>query len=280
MSDVETRVCLAFRHHLDQVGAPALDLQRLGRARRTRAFILAGVFVGAMTLLLGAVAMSSRFLGNEEIRRTPVGENTTSSEVSIVCTDDGTTVLTPTVHPSNEGIRIRIDNRTTKREFFMIALDGSGNEGGTIKPNGITELSSYAPPGTWAIACFEDEASIRYYDSSDPAYEPFTIKDDQGIWTPKDLACDDPARSEIDTDAPTDRKLNIDRAVRRYVAGLQDGDLLERPGYPDQQLMWETRIVVRNGERIASVHILPSDTWRIWLDSCPDNDLRLSGRNN
>lgn len=276
MKDLEARLAATFHRELDGVETPQLDPVRLGRARRKGWLLAATASVAVLALVSGAVALTARTIDGADVRPAPA-DRPPSDEVVVRCTAEGTTVTTPEVLPSENGIEIRVENETDKREIYMLSTEGSGNELGSIAAHGVTRFPSYAPPRTWAIGCFDGSASIPYDDPTHPDYDTFEVIDSRGIWTPRELECEQQKFLTMESRIETGTEPDLEVLAREHVTGLRPDDELARPGYPREQLMWETRVVMREGKVVASIGFLGSPA-RLLVDACDDSGIRLSKR--
>lgn len=186
------------------------------------------------------------------------------------CTEDGTRVDSSVVRPMPDGVHIRFVNETDDRGFHLRSVDDAAqNEGGRLRPNDVTELTTSAPPGETLIGCFESPSDPPFFDTEGQDYARLTIVDPEGLWVNPELACGRGwKRSRIRTDVK--EQVDPEQVAHDEVPGLRDGDVIRRPGYPGTEWHLDTHVVVRDGENVAFlVFGRRGGRWEIGIHACP-----------
>lgn len=212
-----------------------------------------------------------------DVRETPSEDAPTVAE--IVCGQDGAVALTPEVQPRRDGIHLRIYNYGGDRgEFYLVGADG-GNEIGDLPADDVrTNVSTFGPGGL-QVGCTGYAGSFSYDGPGSERHARITIVDPYDLWTEPDLECGDGRkRPKIPTgrpvpDSPGSRE-PFEALIRRFLPGVEDDDVVERPLYPESEFKIETRTVVRNGRRIARVYFFSDDSvWTLSPYVCPDSGI-------
>lgn len=191
----------------------------------------------------------------------------------IVCTEAGAVVLTPRVRAREDGIHLRFHNPWRVPKAFNLLAEDGGNEGGRLRYGRDGNVSTFAP-GLLYVACL-DRLNDAVYDTRDESYASFTIVDPDGLWTDPTLECGEGRRRRvIVTDerlpANPDRLPDMEALIREHVPGVVSSDVLERPLYPESMFIFETRTVVRDGRRIATLMLVREEPyWAILPRACP-----------
>jgi hypothetical protein len=193
----------------------------------------------------------------------------------IVCGPEGAVALTPEIRPQRDGIHLEIHNHGGDRgEFYLVDPHG-GNEIGGLPEDGVRENVSSFGPGPLQIGCAGYAGGFSYDGTGSERHARLTIVDPEGLWTEPELECGDGRRRRT---IPTDRLATegpgvqppVERLIREFVPGIEPGDVIERPRYPDSQFKIETRTLVRDGRRIARLYLSRGGgVWSVMPYVCP-----------
>ncbi|MGH2556623.1 MAG: hypothetical protein ACRDHO_13020 [Actinomycetota bacterium] len=235
------------------------------------------VIVGAAVVPLGLLTR----LGQDGRPAADSGASVTGilpDVARVVCDDDGTHVLTSEVRPKRDGVHFQINNRTEERMSIRTGHTGGGF--GTGAEPGLSELKGPGPSGGWPVP--PGSVTVRCFrlleDHGDKSGQvPFEVIDEEGIYVPAELDC-------RGGDAVTGSGLIVEGArgetgdpvelTRAHFDGRQNGDVVERAGYPDQS--GAVVRVARDGRTIATAEWI-DDGHGGWLLStssrCQDSGL-------
>jgi hypothetical protein len=182
-------------------------------------------------------------------------------------------VLTPRVQPRRDGIHLRFYTPSDRWNAFQLVNDDGDNEGGRFRGYRFENLSTF-PPGPLYVGCFESLYDAPLY-PREPAYSKLTIVDPFGLWTEPEPDCPVPdKRPMIVPGNPSDPEPDYEALMREHASGLEPGDVFERPMYPESEFIFETRTVVRDGRRVASLTFSPrAGSWVITVWACPGSGI-------
>ena len=184
----------------------------------------------------------------------------------VVCDGATTTVATAQIRPQRDGIHLRLENRSEKRLSYSVESKRGGGQGAVLPPNG-TEVVVSLPPGQLSVACFDPASSN---DPSEQKRAELAVSDPQGLWTPSVLSstCSMGVATTSDYAAGAEgERLPPVEIARRFLEErgvLQDDDIVEAAGYPDQD--GAVVRLARDGETLAVLEFV-SDGNGGWLPS-------------
>lgn len=276
MDEIKNHLRATLEEHLGPVEPAPLDPARLGKAARRRTLIGVTAVIASVALIVAGVIIVPRTLERRSTETSAASNDEHLPTVGIVrCTDEGTVVDTPEIRATTDGVRLRILNESDARFFELRSTVSGENEGGGLDADGVTELQTSASPETHVIGCFRtQDVEVDAGETTHPAFSELTIVDPEGVWNPVELACGDNfEQSRSRTDVPVENE-NYDEIAREHVTGINDDDQLERPRYPGSELIFETRTVIREGERLARVMFAGGDgEWELLVHACRDSGI-------
>lgn len=176
------------------------------------------------------------------------------STARVVCTDNGTHVLTPEVEAQPDGVHLVIHNRTGVDSGYSVKLpNGSGM--GDNAPAGKSEHIEPLPPGTIQIGC---DKSLRNGNPEEPDYASLEIIDKSGVYEPVELEC--PSGEAVSSSGgllspdsePGRDETPVEQTREFFSDQLKPGDTVELAGYPERKRHKTVR-VVRDGTVLAVV---------------------------
>jgi hypothetical protein len=187
------------------------------------------------------------------------------------CDGDATELVTPFVRPQRDGVHVRLVNEGSREVAYFLNAAGGGGSGG---PPGAHEQVYLIPPGRATLACWD---STGPQDPSEIPHEHhLTVIDPEGLFVGTELTgCPDGERFGYVADFAPDAKgepgdpVDVARAALRENHGLQEADIVERAGYPDEG---NVRVrMVRNGEVVVLLTLFaaPAGGWLVsGADGC------------
>lgn len=205
----------------------------------------------------------------------PVDRGEPPAVAEIVCGPRGAVALTPEIQPQRDGIHLEIYNYGGDRgEFYFVAPDG-GNEIGNLPADDVHRNVSSFGPGPLQVGCTDYADSFSFDGTGSERHARLTIVDPHDLWTEPDLECGDGRRRrKVVTDRPATEPPGVqppaETLIREFVSGVEPGDVIERPRYPESMFKLETRTLVRDGRRIARLYLTPEDgVWNVLPYVCP-----------
>jgi hypothetical protein len=174
-----------------------------------------------------------------------------------VCDADGTHVLTPEVRPRRDGVHFEVDNRLGVNASFSerAAGGGSGNGAppGISRPEGDGTNGGWSiPPGDAEVRCLRTSA-----DGGSPGWQPITVVDPAGLYTPDIPSCTDGRSTGGYFDYLTNASGIMGDPVdiaRAHFKGVRSTDLAHGSGYPGQASPHVS--IVRDGRVIATAEMI------------------------
>jgi len=191
-----------------------------------------------------------------------------SDELRVRCTEGGVEVTTPVVETQVGGVAVSVSNPASAKLLEFHSTDAEdGSAFGGDASDGASYLR-WIEPGRTLVACLETVGQSY----SDVLTQEFEVIDPGQHWIEPGLDCDTP---EVDApvsggfeDVPDDRLFD---ELPTVISGLQPTDRFRGAGYEGTAWkLWRYwGIVIRNGERIASVKLGYADD--LTIESCvPD----------
>jgi hypothetical protein len=198
----------------------------------------------------------------------------------VTCGARGTRTTTPVVRARPDGIHVVFHNRAGFREYFFPTPPSSPSadlgHGGPLR-RGATKALTSNGPGEFLVGCFRNAQDEG--DPGDPRYVRIVAVDPQHLFTPEILDCH-PGKRGIYRRVGSTANLE---AIVRTIPGVDGGDEVLRPGYPDEPFMVEARVVIRDGRVVARITLfgqgwLPPPPggnveWKLWVDPCPESGI-------
>lgn len=190
----------------------------------------------------------------------------------VVCDARRTTVLTPVVRASSEGLRVSVEasDDVAELEFHRVAWEHGMGVGGPVGDGSVP-----IEPGAVLVACLPGHRS-SYWDVESGTFQ---LVDPDGLWLTSGVDCEETSGAEGRLPM-SDRWLPfpelIDR-LERAIGGMAPDDVLRPDGYPDvhgsKLYLWEG-LVVREESRIAVVNV----GWdgKIQLEACSGSGITLT----
>ncbi len=187
----------------------------------------------------------------------------------VVCDARQTTVLTPVVRASSEGLRVSVEPLDDVAElvFHRVAW-----EHGTVVGGPVGDGSVPIEPGVALVACLSRPRSSYW----DVEFGTFHLVDPHRLWLTSGVDCEKTSTAEGQL-AVSDRWLPFPELVdrlERAIGGMAPGDVLRPDGYPDvhgsKLYRWEG-LVVREGFRLAVVNV----DWdgEMQLEACTESGI-------
>lgn len=244
-----------------------------------RALIVLLVIVGAgagLILWREAKKPSKRQVGDSEASAPPVA--------LIRCGDQRTVALTRTVRPQADGIHLVIQNSSDDHAFYLSSPEDGSNQGGFLDDDPTTAVLTSMPPGDLSITCHKRGQHPASNEEVDPEAH-IEIVDPEDLWTSPVLECGEgeqvgafrAGRTGPDTRrSPAGEPIPRDPAqvMRRTVPGVKESDVLVRPGYPQTGWHGEPRLVLRDGQALASLTVWQANEhWEVVVWRCPGSDI-------
>jgi len=214
------------------------------------------VVIGFVVIAVG-VALATVALG---------GRGDLAGEGRVVCAKEGARAATPAVAAQVDGLHLRIVNVGRDRRYEVASRDvpGSGVTTGVLPADGVVHLQLALAPGQVEFSCLRagtGERLVALFELEDPA----------DLWTPERLACAEPDSGVFETDYAVEP---FEDTARRALPGLQDADVLVKPGYPDTRWHGELHVVIRDERTVGRVaRVLNHGTWNLAVDACPGTGL-------
>lgn len=185
----------------------------------------------------------------------PVDAQEAVDVARIVCTDQGTRVLTPLVRVQPDGVHVFLDDRVGAGGVDIYpsvlpdAVFGGDISDGTQRPLEV-------PPGEAMIACTDEEPKAG--STLDDA-QPITFLDPEGLWKSDILACGYgqrafPDRRDLSAYARGNPiEGDLEEVLRRAIPGIRPTDEVGPAGYPDGDRRARQWRVERDGEVMALI---------------------------
>jgi hypothetical protein len=203
--------------------------------------------------------------------------------LEIVCSRAGAVALTPQAQPRRDGVRLRIYNQGGAWRGFEVSSADGRFGGGGLRRDVVFDKTWTIDPGPHGIRCLRNPRA-DVYDPEDGAFAQFTIVDPYDLWNDPELECvEGEPRREITTASPAgdSRELpDFDGLIRAHVPGVEPGDVLERPRYPESAVKLEPRTLIRDGRKIATLYLGidkvpggPGHVWSILPRVCPGSGI-------
>jgi hypothetical protein len=218
------------------------------------------------------IVATAAVIGTSACEETPELEAQAPRVAQISCDGGGAKALTPRVQPQQDGIHIRVENKSDARQFYIrTASDEGQNHGGRLRKGETEDIRTTMPPGEIWIGCVESSGDILYSDPSEE-FAAVTVVDPDGLWITPNLDCEEEDGGRfVDGEvtgvaaAPED----VGAVIRSEVPGVEPDDELVKPGYPGTQWHGELRHVIRNGEAVASVNVHQQRSrWEVSVRRC------------
>jgi hypothetical protein len=175
----------------------------------------------------------------------------------IVCTEDGTQVLTPRVEAQPDGVHFVIDNRLESNPGFSARYRDGGTGGNT--PVGESEHVGLFPPGTVEIGCHEPLPGGGF---GEPGYRGLEVIDKDDSYKSTRLECASREGvsgasvfgSSSQAGELTGKKESpVELTRSRFSERLGEDHVVELAGYPEARGERTAR-VVRDGRVVATAH--------------------------
>lgn len=180
---------------------------------------------------------------------------------------------TTTVRARRDGVHIVLENESSGRTFFVREVGGERNEGGRIEPGERDEIVTTMPPGAVVVGCFQSTSEGFSAPRSDQRFARIRIVDPARLSVAAELECEE-VLERFGVNIGKASSVDDFGALARRVPGVDQGDDLQRPGYPETGLHFEQRIVVRDGRRIARLTFLERrGKQRVSVDACPGSGI-------
>lgn len=203
--------------------------------------------------------------------------------LEIVCSEDGAVALTPQAQPRRDGVRLRIYNQGGAWRGFEVSSADGRFGGGGLRRDRVFDKTWTIDPGPHGIRCLRNPRA-DVYDPEDGSFAQFTIVDPYDLWNDPELECvEGNSRREVTTTAPVPDSRDLpdfDALIRDHVPGVQPGDVLERPFYPESGVKLEPRTLIRDGRKIATFYLGidkvrggPGHVWSILPRVCPGSGI-------
>ena len=191
--------------------------------------------------------------------------------LEIVCSQDGAVAMTPQAQPRLDGVRLRIYNQGGAWRGFEVSSPDGRFGGGGLRRDRIFDKTWTIDPGPHGIRCLRGPRA-HVYDPAHPDFAQFTIVDPYDLWNDPALECGEGAqrrRIRTATRVPDPWRLpDFDQLIRDHVPGVEPGDVLERPRYPESEFKLETRTLIREGRKIATWYLgtarVPGSRDHVW----------------
>jgi hypothetical protein len=214
------------------------------------------VVIGFVVIAVGAVLATVALGGRGDLAG--VGR--------VVCAKEGARVVTPAVAAQVDGLHLQVVNVGKDRRYEVSSrgVPGSGPITGVLPADGVVDLQLALAPGEVEFACLRagtGERLVALFELQDPAE----------LWTPDRLACAEPDSGVFETDYAVEP---FEKTARRALPGIQDADVLAKPGYPDTRWHGELHVVIRGERTVGRVaRVLNHGTWNLAVDACPGTGL-------
>lgn len=192
----------------------------------------------------------------------------------VVCDARQTTVLTPIVRATAEGLRVSVESAedVTELSFHRIAWEHGTSNGGPVGDGSVP-----IEPGPALVACLPGQRTSYW----DVEFGTFQLVDPDGLWLTSGVDCAETTKA-IGRLRASVRWLPFPELVDRLegaIAGMTPGDVLRPDGYPDlhgsKLYLWEG-LIVRDGSPVPIVNV---DTdGKIGLEACTGSGITLTSR--
>jgi hypothetical protein len=265
---------------MGRVPAPAPpDLAAVDRRVRRHRRRRIGFGSLATAIIMAMVAVPLALLsglggGSRTPAASPASRISALTDVAeVVCDETGTHVLTPVVRPQPDGVHFQVENMIGALHLFVIYQSGDGwgvlAAPGTSEPGGPeTGAGGWSvPPGNVTVDC----GGIPPLPPS-PGEATFEVVDEDGIWVPTTLGCQDYKQSF--SGYPAEVGPDPVQLARDHFGGLQESDVVRLAGYPEAAA--PTVVVERDGAVIALVDIFRHEDGEWLLERakvCSDSGL-------
>ncbi|GBC86775.1 hypothetical protein HRbin12_00774 [bacterium HR12] len=156
--------------------------------------------------------------------------------VRVRCDGSGTHVSTPEVRPRADGLHILVDDRLGERLSIVVRY-GTDDAIGLGAGPGLSEVTGSGARGGWPVP--PGAASLRCVrpgeDAGSPeGWVPIRVIDQDGVYVPADLGCDDTVVGSVDHAASAGAEVRGPvQAARETLPGLWGDDVVEPAGYPE-----------------------------------------------
>jgi hypothetical protein len=171
----------------------------------------------------------------------------------IVCTQEGTRVLTPRVEAQPDGVHFVIDNRLEADTGYSAEFPEGGGMGENA-PKGESEHVKSFPPGKVRIGCYESR------ENPEPDYGTLEVVEGESGYKSTELEC--PSGMAVGGEdgyyapgAKGEKGNPVDMTRRRFSEEIEEGDVVEVAGYPESRGERTVR-VVREGRVVAVIEYL------------------------
>jgi hypothetical protein len=206
----------------------------------------------------------------------------------LTCTPDTATLDSVVVRAQSDGVHIAVDasndvNRveivfgSAPEEFFGtgVGVHEDGSRGTPIQPG-----------SGWGVGCSGGGGNaVSPSDIGTSKVAAFTVVDPDGIYTPVELACDQPiSRRFAVTGTPASgvdgqyepTAQTVDESVAA-IPGILDTDVVQEAGYPDGPGFKSGPLftVLRDARPVARLHV-PVEvfgSWSVSVDACPETGI-------
>lgn len=192
--------------------------------------------------------------------------------VSVECRDRRLSADTKAVSATAAGLRVRVDNATTRPTFLQFTQGSLGPWGGIEVDSGTTTLAIQMPPG---------RATIRCYDGRGHATNELHLLAQEGLaqFVPYALECKKGVQRVTPAAMNLASQVHVHEepvdAVSGAVTGVRLGDVVEVAGYP--RAPEPTLRLVRGGRVLAAFQLTASGrSWAVSFVAC--SEARLTPR--
>ena len=241
----------SLRERIGQ-GGDRRDVAMPARHRMATITISLLASVGAGLLLWSALPLRDRSL-------TTGGASDKPDVARIICTEAGTTVLTPEVRVQPDGEHFAVDNQAGMDEVVIVHT-GPNVSADIDLSEATTHTFDALPPGDLQVGCFTDhqlEAPFRPEELLHlDGLVPLRFTDPEALYVSPWLDCGEaysdfgPFFARQGDEFDSDEEL-----IRSLVPGILPDDAIERAGYPGSAtFQWAFRIV-RDGQVVALIRL-------------------------
>lgn len=169
------------------------------------------------------------------------------NELAVTCAEDGSTeVADSEVTVQEGGLRVRMDNQTGE----PVSMNGLGWD----FSKGVSTEILPVPPGPIEIACWPYS---QHEGGDEPPTIGISVLDPNGLWVNPELECVVGPESNAIFDhffASPGEKGDPVEIARGVLHDLENDDVVERAGYPDEKQRVTVR-VQREGKTVAAVYL-------------------------
>lgn len=168
------------------------------------------------------------------------------NELAVTCAEDGSTeVADSEVTVQADGLHVRMDNLTGE----PVSMNGLGWD----FSEGVSTEALPVPPGPIGIACWP----YSKHEGGEPPLTDISVLDPNGLWVDPELECIVGPESNVIFDhlfASPGEKGDPVEIARGVLHDLENDDVVERAGYPDEKQRVTVR-VQREGKTVVAVHL-------------------------